>query len=312
MDGRVSTSLVLGYDCNNNCIFCLYGDRKGMRSSEELKKTMDELRKYSNDIMLTGGSAYREDYLEILRYAKGLGFKVHIDHNLRLFANKEFAKKVLEILPDARFSCSLHSPTPEIHDKITRVKGSWKQTVRGIKNIVESGNKNITPVCVICKLNYKLLPEMVSFVSKLGLSRLDFVLVRKEGNAEKIYEKIVPSFREFKNYLFRALSIAEKLNFFVRVTGLPLCAIPKIKFSFELYGRMMEKIIWDVDGIKTDELKGRPLRRVKFRRCKLCKYYFICPGVIEDYVQVHGDKEFYPIKGKKVKTSFEFKKEWLK
>ena len=299
MDGRVSTSLVLGYDCNNNCIFCLYGDRKGMRSSEELKKTMDELRKYSNDIMLTGGSAYREDYLEILRYAKGLGFKVHIDHNLRLFANKEFAKKVLEILPDARFSCSLHSQAPEIHDKITRVKGSWKQTVRGIKNIVESGNRNITPVCVICKLNYKLLPEMVSFVSKLGLSRLDFVLVRKEGNAEKIYSKLLPSITQFKPFLHDALKRAEDNGIKVTTTGIPVCMLPDLKFYRELNMYAFSDVYWNINNKISEQRKDVKRRFVKFLGCLKCKYYAECCGILKEYAKLYNSEKFTPLPGEK-------------
>jgi MoaA/NifB/PqqE/SkfB family radical SAM enzyme len=129
MEENSSATVVLGYKCNNNCIFCVYGKKKGKRNLGEIKESIRNLRKYSSHLMITGGSAFRDDYFKILVYAKNLGFKIHIDHNLRLFANIEFAKKVLEIFPDATFSCSLHSPIPSIHEKITRVKGSWNQTI---------------------------------------------------------------------------------------------------------------------------------------------------------------------------------------
>ncbi len=303
---ETSTTLVLGYSCNNKCIFCLYGDEKGMRPLEDLKKSLDDLRKLSDKVMLTGGSEFREDYLEILKYAKNLGFSIHIDTNARVFADMEFAREVFKICPDAVFSTGLHAPVAEIHDEITQVKGSWEETVAGLRNIIELGFKWVDIVSVICKMNYKILPEITEFAKGLGVSQHHFVLVRKEGRAEKIYPELLPSIHEFKPYLMKAIEKAEKLNLPVKVYGLPLCII-KPKYSFELGAVNASKIIWDLEGEKNDELKGRNNIRIKFPKCKKCRYFYVCMGPLKAYTEVYGGNEFMPVEGKYIRTLQELK-----
>lgn len=233
MEPNTSSSLVLGYDCNNKCIFCLYGDKKGRRTLREIKSSLEDLRKISDNIMLTGGSAFRRDYLDIIEYTKNLGFKIHIDTNARVFANKEFAVDVFKLCPDAVFSTGLHAHTARIHDKITQVKGSWKETVAGLRNITELGFGHVIVVSVICRMNFRILSELTKYVKEIGASQHHLVLVRREGLAEKSYPELLPSIREFKPYLMQAIDAAESLNLPMKIYGLPLCVINP-KYSFEL------------------------------------------------------------------------------
>jgi len=292
MEENSSATIVLGYKCNNNCIFCLYGEREDNLKLNEIKAALRELRKKTSTIMLTGGSAYRKDFLKILRYASNLGFKLHIDTNGRIFSDKEFTKKVFDASSKPLvFSISLHSSYPRIHEKITRVKDSWHQTVQGIKNVAELGGYVIIPT-VICKLNYKELPRIAKFVKSLGAKEWHPILVRKEGRAERIYRKLIVPISEIQPYLLKALKESIK----IAVTGFPLCTLPSPEYSYEIRALKSKEIVWYKDGKYEDELKSRINRKIKLTSCKDCKYFFMCEGILLEYFERYGAKEFKPVK----------------
>jgi len=298
------STILLGYNCNNNCVFCLYGKRKGNLSFEEIRNGLVELRKKSPSIMLTGGSAPRKDFFKILKYVKETGFvNVHIDTNGRIFSNKEFAKKVLEIYPHPIFSISLHSSNSEIHEKLTQSKDSWGETVNGIKNLVELG-AYVCVVTLVCSLNHRELPKIVKFVKNIGAKEWFPILVRKEGSAEKIYPRLLISIDKIMPHLLEAL----RENIIIATTGFPLCVLPHIKYSYELRAIHSQKIIWHIDGSEVDEMKGRSNRKMKLPSCKDCMYFYMCEGILPEYTELYGTKEFSPIQGKKITSMADVEK----
>ena len=65
----------LGYECNNNCLFCYFRRRKEVRrniSTEQAKKLMRLIKKLGIDTFeITGGEpSIREDIAELVAYAK--------------------------------------------------------------------------------------------------------------------------------------------------------------------------------------------------------------------------------------------------
>lgn len=306
------STMVLGYSCNNNCIYCLYGDNKetGDLSTDEIKKTLKEISKETDSISFSGGDVtIRDDFFDLLKYAKNLRFnEISIETNGRAFYNREFARKTLEIMNDLIFSISLTHIKPEIHDKITRVDGSWMQTIKGIKNLVELGNKNVSIAFVVCKLNYKILPLAVDFFSDLGVKRIDFIIVRKSGYAKKNYQNIAVKISEIKPYLFKAFDKGYENNITVTSYGFPFCCLENYKNrAFEL-GLIENKLSGrdaffnygsTTENHFEDRLKGR---RIKIKVCKECKYYNACEGIWRGYIETFGIKEFRPLKGDKIKN----------
>jgi MoaA/NifB/PqqE/SkfB family radical SAM enzyme len=247
--------------------------------------------------MITGGSAPREDFFDILQYAKDLDFKVCIDHNLRIFSNLSFCKKVLAIDPHSRFSVSLHAPVAQIHDSITQVSGSWNETLHGIKNLTSLGCKDITVVFVICKMNYRYLPEMVHFLKNLNISNLDFVLVRKEGRAQNRYPSLVPTFREIEAYLLKSLKEACLKGIRVSVTGIPVCILPNPESSHELDMYVRNEVVWSVDGDIREQSKMALGRYAKSEYCLRCRYFALCLGIPKEYFELYGFEGIHPRRG---------------
>ncbi|MBU4449766.1 MAG: glutamate racemase, partial [Actinobacteria bacterium] len=61
-------------------------------------------------------------------------------------------------------SFSIHGHTPELHDSLTRSKGSFEQTKQGIKNLIELAQP-ISTNTVVVKQNYKYLAKITEFLS---------------------------------------------------------------------------------------------------------------------------------------------------
>lgn len=151
--------------CNSNCIMCPCSDneRKLSEGLDEdwmqlyLSMLPDDLR----HIIVTGGEpTLRFDtFVRVIKY---IGKKFHdIDvlllTNGRAFAYPGLADFLLQNAPrNLIVGIPLHGPNQELHDKITRAKGSFLQTDLGIKNLLQR-RIDVELRIVITKFNvYKL------------------------------------------------------------------------------------------------------------------------------------------------------------
>jgi len=300
--------LQVGYSCNNNCIHCfnldIIRDLKAKRKplDKTTEKIKEILRKARNngvkEVVFTGGEpTIRKDFFELLAYAKELEFRTGLQTNGRTFSDTEFARKTLELDKNMGITIPLHHVDKKIHDAITRVKGSWKQTVRGIKNLVKLGANNISLKMVILKQNYRFMKEFVEFAHSLNIHSISFASVQAGGWARINWFKISPYYTEIKPYLREALERANRLGMKINTFGIPFCLIEGYEnFSEELrYGKM------DLEGENFQRFSTRRedgireleiLKRVKPKACKHCKFFNSCLGVWEEYVKFYGDEEF--------------------
>ena len=313
-------SVNVGYRCNNNCIHCFLGTIRDLypeRSSKEIKELIDEGESLNAESLtiIGGDPTIRKDFFEILKYATNKNFnRIYLETNGRTFSVDNFARKVFEICPNLEIGMSFHHINESVHDRITQVIGSWKQSVKGIKNMKKYGAKHIRTNCVVSKLNYEALPQLTEFLAKLGIDELSFYLMRIEGNALKNLDKLFVSIEEIQPYLFKALEIVEKKGIDVKTFGFPYC---KMK-GYERFVEEKDALRGYVDGGvmifnqpegKSDWQKSRVKEmRIKLKTCRECKYFYICEGIWREYLTF---KKCYtkliPIIGKKMKSINELK-----
>lgn len=174
--------LKVGQTCNNNCVFCdlLNIKEKYDKSLVEIKKELDHLKeKNYSHIILPCNADIRKDFFEILKYAKNLSFKITLETNGRIFSYEKFALKSSKYI--GKFIVFLNSNNELIHNKITNTDNSFKQVIKGIKNIKKL-NKEIQINTVITNYNYKNLKEIVSLIKTFGIKdfRPIFPVVKSE------------------------------------------------------------------------------------------------------------------------------------
>lgn len=287
-----------GFSCNNNCRFCVQGEKKrfGDKSTEKLKNIFKRAKRDCQIVVFTGGEpTIRRDIIELVAFAKKLGFSIiQIQSNGRLFAYKNFCQKIIKAGAN-EFAISIHGHIAQLHNYLTSFPGSFNQTYLGIKNLKNLGQRVITNT-VIVKSNYRHLPDIAKLLICLRVDQYQFAFVHALGNAWQNFDSIIPSKSLVKPYVHKGLELGIKAGIKVMTEGIPFCfmkgyedyiaenIMPKMKI-FDLDQTVIE------DFEKTRRLEGK----VKGPQCKKCYYYYKCEGPWREYPERFGWKEFEPI-----------------
>ncbi len=129
----------LTYKCNLKCVHCYVTEEKGEKelSTEEIKSIINQLAE-ANTLYLTfsGGEIFtREDFFEIASYARKKGFALRLLTNGTL-VTPQIANKIRDLNP-LSVRMSLYATDPDVHDAITRSKGSQRKTVKAFSLLKE-------------------------------------------------------------------------------------------------------------------------------------------------------------------------------
>jgi radical SAM protein with 4Fe4S-binding SPASM domain len=287
----------VGYSCNNNCKFCVQGEKRGLypdKRTEELKKIMRDARKSCQTVVFTGGEpTVRPDFLELAAYAKSLGFKrIQAQSNGRMFAYKKFCRETIKAGVN-EFALALHGHIPKLHNYLTSTE-SFYQIVQGVKNLKKLDQVVITNT-VITKSNYRHLPEIAKLLVSLHVNQFQFAFVHPLGNAQENFSSIVPRMLLIMPYVKKGLDVGIGAKINVMTEGIPCCLMQ----GYENY--IAEKIIPATDiyelDTKIDFEKLRPtVAKMKGKDCKECKFFNVCEGPWREYPEKFGFFEFKPVK----------------
>lgn len=289
--------LKTGFLCNNNCLFCVQADKKklGNRPTEDIKKDLKEARRTCEEVVLTGGEVtIRNDLLEIVRYAKKLGYtRIQLQSNARMLAYKSLCEDVIKAGAN-EFSPALHGHTPEIHDYLTQSKGSFSQTVQAIKNLKQL-NQYVITNSVVAKANYRYLPDLARLFVKLKVDQFQFAFPHAMGNAEKNFEQVIPFVSLAAPYIHKGLQIGIDAGISVMAEAMPFCVMKGYeKYTSERFIPHSE--IRDIDGFVDDFGSVRKnMGKMKFPKCEKCRYDKICEGPWREYPEKRGSEEFQPV-----------------
>ncbi|PRZ16325.1 MULTISPECIES: radical SAM protein [Laceyella] len=150
--------------CNWNCRFCYQDEHiTEVLSTEEIQRVIDDFSELGTlKLILTGGEPLvRKDLFQIAEYAKKKGIVLCLYSNGEKLADPEIAEKVSRMF--AEVEISILAGDSEIHDELSRKKGSFYKTLQGIKNIHANGTK----VLVKTPVTRKALPSLKKLESLL-------------------------------------------------------------------------------------------------------------------------------------------------
>jgi radical SAM protein with 4Fe4S-binding SPASM domain len=139
-----SAQVDLTYRCNEQCVHCyLDHDDHGEMTTVEIKHLLREMSEAGVFILtFSGGEIFlRKDFFEILEYARALTFCIKLKTNAVLIREAQAAR--LRDLGVASIQISIYSHRPEVHDAITKVKGSLQRSVNAIRFLKSQGLKVI-------------------------------------------------------------------------------------------------------------------------------------------------------------------------
>lgn len=299
------TVIMTGYSCNNQCGFC-YNLRKRNLPERKTKEIINEIiaaRKRGTAYLeiIGGEQTIRSDIIDIVKFAKNLGFKViSMATNGRMFSYRDFAKKIIHAgLNHLIFS--LHGHTDKLHDSLTNVKGSFEQLLEGLKNVKKLGIEKIGSNTTIVRQNYRFLFNIGNILYNFGIRNAEFIFVDpSRGGAYEHFDEFVPRISEAAPYIRRCLDIGKENQVqHWHIRYVPLCYFLDYEDRIsELHERRVFKTEHIAPDFKNFDVENsrKKIGRIKPFRCRQCKKYDICEGMWREYYNRYGDKELKPLR----------------
>jgi MoaA/NifB/PqqE/SkfB family radical SAM enzyme len=249
-----------------------------------LKKFIKKEKKQGSAIdivYITGGEpTIRPDFFEAVDYiSKSVpSAKISLLSNGRRFFYPDFAKKYLSF-GDVDLTIPIHGWDEKSHDAVTGARGSFSQTVAGLKNLLKlrQPGQQIEIRVIIHRINYKSLSKIFDFLLREFpfVERVVAIFMEYEGHAIKNLKLTRLNYKEFQpqfKLLGKYLAKFNELRFY----HFPLCAMPK-----EFWPHMWRTI-------EKDEI-------IFPGKCSGCAVRESCLGIHRNYFELFGDKELKPI-----------------
>ncbi len=166
--------------CTERCRHCYVPEYNPLfLSYEKICEIVDEFREMGGlHISLSGGECMlHKDFAKILNAIRERDCTVSCLSNLTL-CNDEIATALAEA--DATVQVSLYSMSPDIHDEVTRRKGSWFETMSAILRL-RAADVPVRISCPCLRINYKGYPDVMKFAESLKMSaQTDFIIMGKQ------------------------------------------------------------------------------------------------------------------------------------
>ena len=297
--------------CNLQCVHCYAGS--GIQQSEELDtvtivQLIDELaQKKGRAFILSGGEPLlRDDWYEILKKAKERLERVTLNTN-GVLIDKDVATRLTQIRP--RIQISLDGPSSEIHDSI-RGHGSFEKSLRGIQILQDKGLGEELVICMtLMKNNIASAREMIDLVRELGVSRLRFLPLHRQGRASASWNSLDASFEQYMSWFTFAYYGQNSID--IEVNGglsgfwlspsedeeeeIAWCPIGRkivVTASGDIYpcallmtgeyylGNVKKESLTDIENSpKLHDLTGKCYeRRTRIEKCHQCSWRNFCQG----------------------------------
>lgn len=172
--------------CNYHCCYCIFSSESKIYKNElntnEVKRIIEELKEnHFSYIKFTGGEPFtRKDMIEILKYAKELGFDMDISTNASLIT--ENVVKELKNMNFPMVHVSLDGYDKRSHE-LVRGKDTFEKTLKGIRLLTQ--NKIYTRIgTVIYKENERKLEEIIKLAIELKANEIIFSFMEAVGRLE--------------------------------------------------------------------------------------------------------------------------------
>jgi radical SAM protein with 4Fe4S-binding SPASM domain len=226
--------LALTFRCQNNCVHCYAG---GPHETSELetgqwKEVIDRLSQIGVFIVtFTGGEpTLREDLPELVLYAEKKGIVTGLITNGRRLSDMDYVRALEKSGLDF-VQVTLESHKQKTHDLMTGTRGSWKETVSGIGNAVQT-HLYVTTNTTLSKYNIADFLETIDFIKELGVSAFGCNSLIYSGKANAISEKFALPLEMLNEILPKIHDKANHLGLkFLWYTPTQYCRLDPVKLG---------------------------------------------------------------------------------
>ena len=298
--------------CNSNCKFCCVHDKLVWFQGHELRAslTLDEIRVILarkrqagyDYVCFTGGEpSIHPDFVNILAFAKKLGFRTSVNSNMYALADRAYCEAVLENMDEV--VASVHGHNAALHEELTGVKGGFRKLVAALDNIENSKQEiYLLTDTVMLNDNINNLTDVIDFVSRYSkLRQILFSNVNIPPDGIEKLKHIVPKLPDIKKVLPSLYNeVVTKRNLILRYYGLPFCILGQYQMcSSDLYfepKKVIERSLEnDVMIDRESEALKPTMAKLRPAKCRPCIYYEVCGGYFRSYDAIYGDAHVKPV-----------------
>ena len=277
-------------------MFCATGgNRKVDLSTGEAQNFIERNLSQGDMILFTGGEpTIRQDIVHISNVAHStFGASVSMLTNARRFCDDKFMSRMVGS-GLTEVAASLYSHDRPLHEYLTRRKGSFAETVAGIRNLEESGVR-VQVRTLITRPTYVKMHETVDFIRShfndvgIGICAMDVV-----ENGFRNRATMVARLSDAAPYVEKAIDAAESCGLGISVIDFPMCLLePRYRSAVVPRRRMHVDVKYT--SPKTAELVMDQSGTVgSHNKCGTCSLRDTCSGTWQSYVSVYGDEELRP------------------
>ncbi|MBI2134848.1 radical SAM protein [Candidatus Woesearchaeota archaeon] len=296
----VQVNLQIYNKCNQSCFFCqaqnwIKEGKMTETTEDAIRKRIEKAAYEGNSVLFSGGGEATTlgDLPGLIRYAKSIGVKETVlETNAVRLSDVDYANELKNSGLD-RCIVSIHSHKAEISDAITQAPGTFIETIKGMKNIIEVGIKFDAILHTITKLNYKDLPIFIDFIHRIfpNIRNINLSFVRPFEENKKSCD-LTPSYTEAQPYILNAFELCAKksIGLFTSPTlGIPPCFLNGFEqFSGELRN-------YALAGEKAHQSLMSNYNKIKPEKCKSCSFDKYCSGIEASYAALYGTDELMPL-----------------
>ncbi len=232
-------------------------DRREL-TTEEAFTLIDRLTEFGSPILIfTGGDPMmRPDLFEIIAYATDKGLRCSLTPTATGMPTVERLRKAKDA-GIRRIALSLDAPSPDVHDEFRQVSGSWKRTMRILRN-AKKVSLSVQVNTTVTKFNLDLLPKMVPFIQDVEAVQWSVFFLVPTGRAQVEHMISAEEHERVFNWLY---DLSKEAPFDIKGTAAPMYRRVAIERKRAESGER-ESVTFQGAGFQYDDGLNRPTKGV--------------------------------------------------
>jgi His-Xaa-Ser system radical SAM maturase HxsC len=241
-DGRIRSlfraasrhnSLLLTEQCNNYCLMCSQPP-KDVDDGWLLAEVMETIRhipRHTETLGITGGepTLFGDGFINLLHHIKNWlpHTQLHVLSNGRAFSNRAFAEKYARVShPDLMVGIPVYSDDPARHDYVVQAEGAFDETIRGILNLKDLGQKVEIRV-VLHKQTCSGLAQLAEFIARnlLFVDHVALMGLEMTGFTRANLDSLWIDPIDYKDVLSESVRLLKSYGLKTSVYNHPLCLV---------------------------------------------------------------------------------------
>ena len=221
--------------CNSNCIMCPASEkqrRNGTASNvDDLINIVRHIPSDARHLTITGGEPFLlgKDLFRLLAAMRNKFMRTEflILTNGRIFCRKDYCDLLIETMPYRTIlGIPIHGYDPETHDAVTQAPGSFRQTDKGIRNLITAGAL-IELRIVVSKITAPYISRIAKHIIKYynGISCVKIIGLEMLGNAAIYQEEVWIPYPEAFCSAKEGIEMLINAGIDVALYNFPLCAV---------------------------------------------------------------------------------------